>query len=235
MENAQKNSTSASIVKWLIIGVLGTFFLTVLSIGVVLWRFTPIVKINPENGRVLLLGGLIDVTEDFTIHASSKTIKIGTEEHRKFEGSKKIEISKNAIIKIPFSNGKLDISNAENELVSWDCKISGSTENPKVKTVDHLTTLDLSTTNGVKCDITVPKNIKLEIAGSNGKLHFEKPHYNLDVNLANGKVDLEPDDTQLYRYDIKVVNGVVDKFESSIDATAFIIKVSLVNGVISRD
>ncbi len=75
------------IFKWLIIGFLGTFAIIVLFITVLVWKFTPIMKI--QGDKVSLLGGTIDVDNSETYF--SRTVNIGkgvTFEEKVFDSSK---------------------------------------------------------------------------------------------------------------------------------------------------
>ena len=47
------------IVKWIVLGFLGTVGLILITFLIVLWKFTPIVKVS--NGEVKLLGGMVEV------------------------------------------------------------------------------------------------------------------------------------------------------------------------------
>lgn len=51
----------SSTIKWLVIGFLGTLSILVLIIGLIIWRFTPLVSVDELHNRVLLGGGIIKI------------------------------------------------------------------------------------------------------------------------------------------------------------------------------
>lgn len=59
-----------SATKWIVIGFLGTFGLTIFFILSLLWKFSPIIKVDNETGHVEMLGGTIDVKTDKNKRAS---------------------------------------------------------------------------------------------------------------------------------------------------------------------
>lgn len=54
-------ASRSPIVKWLTIGFLGTFGIFVVFVISILWFFSPILKIDEEQNRVEILGGMIDI------------------------------------------------------------------------------------------------------------------------------------------------------------------------------
>src|SRR5262249_45082076 len=94
---------------------------------------------------------------------------------------------------------------------------------------------DFGSAADVKCEIEVPKNIESSIEGNNGKINVEELRGNLNLQLKNGKVALNPARDVKYHYDLHVKNGKVSELDSSDSPDAIQIKLNLVNGVVSND
>ena len=94
--------------------------------------------------------------------------------------------------------------------------------------------LDINSSSGVKCEVRVPDTAKLTLEGTNGKVEVSQPHFGFDINLVNGHVEVGPDESEKYRFDVSVQNGSMDSFESSNDAKAHKIAIHVVNGKVSN-
>jgi len=77
--------------------------------------------------------------------------------------------------------------------------------------------------------------MKSTIKGANGKVGIVRPQGELDISMSNGKVEIEQDKAKLYKFDLNVGNGQVEKFDSSDAKDAIAIKVNVGNGMISRE
>ena len=53
--------------------------------------------------------------------------------------------------------------------------------------------------------------------------------------MSNGKISFQADPEKKYTYKTSIVNGKMDKFDSSDAADAYKINLSLVNGVLRND
>ncbi len=223
------------VVKWVVIGFLGTFSMILIFAGIIFTRFMPLLHVDEVKDKVSLFGGLIEVDgEDGQVLISGAFGDGWHGEKYSFEGS--VPVTRGQSISVKFGNGKLEVTNAEDSKLSWNCSSRGSPASaPKPTTDQKGVALDLSAFLGVKCELSVPENAKLAINGSNGKLEFDEPHYNLAANLANGKVAIHPDDDHFYRYELAVTNGKTDSFVSSDKADAYSVVIHLVNGKISRE
>lgn len=198
------------VVKWLTIGFLGTVAMCLIFTAITMVFFSPLIEIDESAGRIRILGGLIDISD------SKSRIEMSTSSHTKLSGSldSKLNFSKSIIsmtpemsFKLAFNNGKIDISNSNNETLSWDCKLDESVE-PIVTTIDGLVTLDISQSKGVKCDILVPQMNELKIEGINGKIDYIYPRVDSIIKLTSGKIELEFDDNIKYSHQINVLKGV---------------------------
>lgn len=64
-------------IKWLVIGFLGFVMIVVIVIGLLIWRFTPLISVDETKNRVSIGGGIIEIhdTDDKAAKSLIKTIK----------------------------------------------------------------------------------------------------------------------------------------------------------------
>lgn len=227
-------ASKTPMVKWLTIGFMGTFGMILLAFMVLLWKFTPILKVDEEKGRIVILGGLIDIDE------KNGTLSIGStrlhhdEDMKLLEGAKPVNGEKGEKILIQFGNGKIETTPSIDEQLHWRCKYSGDLKTGGVYEEKSLIRLDLTPASGVKCEIQLPK-APTEITGSNGKIKLVHTQAALTLKLINGKVELMPHPNAKYRYNAQVNNGIMSGLNSSTDKDAIPIHIQVNNGKISSD
>lgn len=240
--------------KWmrrLAYAVVGVFAFFLLSTIFTIWYFSPLIQVDEAAGRVRILGGLIDVNEklgevkvgsvhingvpaeetawddadteaDFSLNVS------GVSEN---QGDADLKTEKVTRILIPFNTAKLELIASKDSHFRWSCK-NVSNAPPPLTVNAGVMTFDLNAVNLAKCDLHLPEGVKAELKGVNGALDIEKPASDLDINVTNAKINIEPDRSRVYDFEVKVVNGVQDKFGRSSDTKAVKVKVDVVNGVV---
>lgn len=219
------------IVKWIVIGFMGTFAMILIFIGVVISHFTPLLHIDENKDRVSLLGGLVELNGQsgkFTVRGIPRGVGGNT-----IDGT--AELLPDQKLSLKFGNGRFELNNSKDKKFSWEC----NTHDPTVKAFNPVSektdlVLDFSELLEVKCKISIPENTKVFIQGANGKVELDKPHYDVNLDLSNGKVDFDPDKDHKYNYKLSVKNGKVDEFISSDDPNAHLIVVQMTNGKISQ-
>ena len=137
-------------------------------------------------------------------------------------------------IHIPFSNGDIKVSTSDGRWLSWHCTVKGEHHSPLHSLENHVLTLALNEYDGVECSITLPEKVRTKVKGHNGRVALVRPRADLEVDLMNGTVSVTPDQTQHYKYDISVMNGRIDRFESSAALNAHRLNISVMNGTIGR-
>lgn len=225
------------IVKWLIVGFLGTVAMVLVFFGFLISRFLPLVHVSDLQDKVSFMGGLIEIDDEngrVTVNGNSwGNGQSWSRSNRKFEGSTVIE--KGQKISLKFSNGKLSVNNSSDNKLTWNCRVHGSQSTSQPVIDSKNVTLDLSKNAGAKCDLSVPKDVSLDINGANGKIDIDEPHFNLIVQLGSGLVSLIPDKDSAYRYNLSATNGTIDSFDSSDKADAYSVTIQLANGKITRE
>lgn len=234
--------SKSPIVKWLTIGFLGTFALSIFAAFLLIWKFSPLLSVNDETGRVVILGGLIDVNEKMG------TLKIGDMEVNEdgnisgefltLSGEFDPTPSKLSAVHFDFSNGKAEFAPSSNKMIHWKCKHWGKANSAKIEPQGSQFHFDYSNAKSVKCEIRIPQKLSLNIKGANGKVELEKIQSSTQIEIANGKVSIDPDSNISYQYDLQVNNGKIDSFPSSDPSDSrkrIKISVRMNNGKIQRE
>lgn len=217
----------APIVKWLTIGFLGTLGMLLLFIMALIWNFSPLVKIDGEDERITLLGGMIKIDgKEESVSINGKVSVKGV----KRKGKQNLEELKVKSLYIPFVNGKFKFATTKGENFSWSCKSLGEFSD---QTKEGVLTLDLSETSGAKCSFKVPVGVSLKIKGGNGKVDFERPNFPIDLELSNGKIHFEKDSTLTYDIRAKVVNGKLTGLDETTSDGDIPVKLTITNGKVS--
>ncbi len=220
--------------KWLAIGTVAFFGLVFFAGMSAIWYFSPLVKIDDEKGRILLLGGLIDVNEKIgQVKIGDLLVNAGGGDGVEVKGEETLTGSVR-VLKIPFNTAKLDLSVAAGRKITWDCKAASQTA-PEVAVVAGVMTLNLDKLNLVKCAVAVPLGLATEVRGVNGHMDIEKPGGPLDIALDNGKVNIKTDPARTYDFEVKVKNGLKDFFPRSAAKNALKVKVNVINGLVKKE
>lgn len=221
------------IVKWMVIGFLGTFAMLLIFVAVVVSRFTPLLRVDDLKDKVSLFGGMVEVdgkNEKVSIRGSFG-------DNWEFSGSSiagAMPMTKGQNLKVKFSSAKLNVTNASDDRLAWKCSYHGDSKvgDPKLENGDL--NFDLSNLASARCELFLPENVHLSVRGTNGKMSLDEPRYGVDIDLVNGKVAFDPDSERAYRYSLAVNNGKMDEFISSDKPEALDIKIHLKNGKITR-
>jgi hypothetical protein len=198
------------VLKWLVIGLLGTFTFFVAVIAVLLFSFTPLIKVDESTGRVQLLGGAIDVQAKNVITQLSKE---GSFVFGSINGVEKLPDDIKDV-QIKFGTGELRIDYNSTDELNWDCDGAGKSSTVKVMEAEGKAVLDFSM-SFVDCDVSIPnKNVSIE--GLAGQIEVRLPQQNLDIKFGSGEVNIKPDPKLGYIYDLKTGMGKISgDFEST--------------------
>lgn len=220
------------IVKWIVVGFLGTVALCLLFVGVAMFKFSPLVSIDGEHDRVVLLGGMID------IDGEKDSVKIGNMEvsghSRKVSGTKALDEDEKRGVFIKASNGSLEVSTSDKNEIRWECVIDQDKPDPVLQENPEQFLLDMSYLGGEKCVLKIPEKHNLVLTAENGKISLVKPLFNIDLKFKNGKVNLVSSPSVAYKFDIHMQNAQVQGFESSEKPDAFLIRIQGENGKLSH-
>jgi len=224
------------IIKWLVIGFLGTFGLASLTIIFLVWKFSPIIKVDEEKGRVVILGGLIDIDESQgkVKFGSSTMINQRSESH--FEGSRSLTPSEKKFV-LNFQNGNITLNSEKTEKLTWKCDTEGGVNTPASEVNSNTSgqlLLNLEEFKKIDCVFSVPKTLALNISGQNGKIKFNEIESQTTAQLINGDISFLPNPNTKYKFDLKLNRGIMDEFINSEDEGALLISLKLENGRILK-
>ncbi len=205
------------IIKWLVFGFVATVAMCLLFVGMLIWKFSPLVKLDEGSGQVTILNGAIHL-----------------EKGKRQELSGDRELAEGKRVQVDFENGRVEVRTAKEMKFTWRCRTSSTSSKTESSATAEGLLLDLRGLDDLRCELSVPRRTQLRLAGGNGKIDLERPKFGIEVNLSNGKVDLVPDEGEKYRYALSVGNGKIDEFSSSDAPDALSVKVQLGNGKISH-
>lgn len=225
------------ILKWLSISFLGATGLFLIFILTLVWKFTPIFKVDEKTQRVTILGGLID------INGTSGKIKIGDE--YKFVDSKFTNQFEGAIdfpqeefdeLVINFTNGQINLNTSEGPKLSWSCKLEVPPSDDFMDRNPGVVVINLENYKGVDCDFQIPPEVKLTVDAKEGQISVTDAQYDTFIELKSGQIFFNYNPEEDYNYDLKVDNGIVSgDFQSSDNKDAYEVKIYLENGQISKN
>ena len=205
-----------------------------LVIGFTIWKFSPFFKVDEENDRVIILGGLID------IDGKSGKMKVFDDFHYSRESmSNDLQVNmaippeKDEII-INFNSGAFELTTSKDGELKLDCKLASAPTDEVIGNDMDLIKLDFTKINGASCGIQIPVDKKVTLEGKEGSIHINNPEFNVYIALDNGKVAIKPESEIDYIYKLNVSNGMVGQFETIESDTAYEIKVDIYNGSIIR-
>lgn len=229
---AFKEKKKFSAAKFLLLAFLFMFISFGGLITFVIWKFTPIVKIDEENQRFTLLGGVID------IDGKSGKLKIFDEVHfaqENFNDNLQMNMNLPADtdeIEVDFTSGQFTLKTSDTEELKLDCKLSAPFKQDMIQQKKDLLKLDFKTLDGLTCEIQTPQGKRLILEGDDSSINILKPEYNLYIEIENGHIAFTPQPEHDYRFDLEVKNGYVGEFNSAESEEADEIQIRVNNGAI---
>jgi hypothetical protein len=222
-------SARGPIMKWLVIGVLGSMGLFIIGVMILASFFTPLIKVDERAGHVKILGGLIDIQEkEVKMKVGKDSISI-TNETQQSDGEIVVGNEVKTVM-VSFDNGEIDVKSSEDGKLNWSCKVSGQGHAIPAKEENETLILDYSGTKGVRCNLDLPAGIHLKLTGKNGKISLDEPGGPVEINLTNGEVGLGLDSRLAYRVETSITHGNVDDFPKSPKTEAIQVQINMVNG-----
>ena len=222
------------VLKWFSITFLGSLVIFFVFIGTVIYKFTPLAKVDEESGQILLLGGLID------INATSGRIKVFDQYQfvenkfaNQFEGSFELSRDMNEVV-VNFDSGIMNFKTSPNRKAGWKCKLQNPPGKDIVNVLQNALEINLEAQGGGSCDIEIPVDATLTASGKDAQVNVIEPEYDLMVEFDNGMLSFSPNPEVEYNYDIRVERGEQDEFLSSSGPNAYEVKLYLENGSVRR-
>lgn len=224
------------ILKFFTIAFLGTFLISVISIGVLIWKFTPIIKIDEEKEHFMLLGGLIDIDgKSGKVKVFDQYKFVQNKYTNEFEGSFETSSQQEELL-MHFSTGNLTLKNSLDRSISWNCKIQYPPNEDIISIKDDSIRMNLDQFGGGSCTIAVPINFKLTVEGQEGEVLLNEPEFDAFVDMNDGNIHIKHSPEVAYKYSVRLKNGMKDKFPKDSDKDdAYEIQLELKNGSITYE
>ncbi|MGE0525894.1 MAG: hypothetical protein AB7G93_17160 [Bdellovibrionales bacterium] len=221
--------------RWVFVSVLAMFAFCFISAMILIWYLSPLISIDSERGRLVLLGGLVDVDEDLgRVKIGDLVVNNALKKGVPIAGEQDLSGQDVKLIKIPFNTAKLALKSSPGARLSWNCRAAEARE-PQVTIDGGMLTLNLDAIQIARCAILLPSGPETRIEGVNGRLKVEGPRDDLSISLNNGKVQVEPDPSKVYDFEVSVKNGLQDFFPRSNRKDAVKVKINVVNGVVRKE
>tara|TARA_B100001971_G_scaffold215182_1_gene259061 strand:+ start:6009 stop:6932 length:924 start_codon:yes stop_codon:yes gene_type:complete len=217
--------------KYFTIIFLGSILIFSISIGILVWRFTPVIKIDEENQRFMLFGGLVD------INGKSGKVKffdqykfVENKYTNEFEGTYTMQDTQDEIL-INFNAGKMDLINSPDRNIKWLCKLEQAPTQDIVSLKNDSIKLKLDDFGNGSCVIEVPMNAKVQLDGLEGEVTIKEPEYDIFVDMENGAINFIHAPNVEYQYSLRLQNGPKARFpDNSNNPNAYEIQLELENG-----
>ncbi len=182
-----------------------------------------------------LLGGLIDVNEEVgNLRVGAFEVKGGLKESVRSSGSENVRDKNVSVIKVPFNTAHLEVNTSPDSVLRWKCKGAGPSA-PQAEVAAGVLTLNLDNLNLAKCSISLPLGASSEFHGVNGNMHVESPSNRMNIAITNGRVNIKPDSSRVYDFEVNVKNGLQDFFPRNTAKDAVKVKVNIVNGMVKKE
>lgn len=231
VQNKQK---VVPIIKWLVIGFMGTLLILILFSWLLFLKVKPsfsmdgnIINVDMLNGTVKMHFNVND-EDDMTIHYSPNNI--GLSDYKIISQSQTKELN------ISYQNGNLKITNTRGNKLIWTCLNTRVGEDVSMDESQNIVSLDLNGIGFVDCNIQIPDQLPVNIKGVMGNIELVNPISPIKTFMKYGIVQIKPSDSLDYIYSLKVINGKADYFNSasSNNKTAIPISITIENGKITH-
>lgn len=206
-------SQKKNIIKWLVIGFLGTVGLFLLFILILVFKFSPLISVNEESEQVRILGGLVDIDGakgHISIGDGSGNLNFSfgeTKERLTVEGVKTVEMN--------FVNGDLDVEFSSTQTdFSYSCEYAGKTRGEfKFEKQSDVIKATAVPSLGVDCDLTIPQGVGLILQGQNADVDIQlnpQDQYNIKAEVSVGHMNTPPPShPQGVPVEVRVSNGEI--------------------------
>lgn len=217
--------------KFITIAFLGSVVVFALSIGILVWKFTPVIKIDEDKQRFMLFGGLIDINgKSGKIKVFDQYKFVDNKYRNEFEGAYEMENNQDELL-IHFNSGKLDLVNSEDKNIRWNCKLEKAPTDDIIAFKDDSIKLNLDNYGGGSCELQIPIDTKVQLEGLEGEVTLKEPEYDIFVDMDNGAINFIHAPEVEYTYSLRVQNGPKISFpDNSADPNAYEIQLELKNG-----
>lgn len=194
------------------------------------WKFSPILKIDEESNRVIILGGLIDIDgQAGRIKLVDQVQFVNNSYNDDLEITIPMNQDKDEIL-VEFNSGLFNIESSLSNDFQLTCKVSKAPETNIISN-DHSTIIvDMKNFKGSNCKLLIPPTKKISMDGKEASINIIKPEFHSYIDINNGNIAFEPQNEQDYKFQLKIENGFTGNFESSDSPEAYEVNIEIENG-----
>lgn len=220
-----KKKEKSSFLKWFFLFSIGFVLLLFLGVGVLAWKFSPLISVDEKIGRFQFLGGLVDIqaNQDGSFFAI-------TPESTEFSGTASMKNINE--IDIDIKNGYLELTTHESEQFDYSCRADEDLSHLFLEKAGKYT-IHLED-KGISCQLKIPKGSSVKMKLVSGRVKFEDYSAGVDAEIKNGSISFIANKADKYSYNLSVDKGTIGAFENSDEQGAYKIKLKVVNGLISN-
>jgi hypothetical protein len=227
-QREKKFSFTGFILKFFAISTL----VFIIGISVLVWKFTPLLKIDEENNKIVILGGLIDI--DGKAGKIKILDEVGFDQNHytnDFQANIELDIEKDEIIS-NFKAGTFTLENSKTSELKIECKLSSQLTKDVIIQESDLIKVNLEEFEGANCVFKIPVDKIDTLMGNEAIINIDRPEFNAYIEINNGKVSIDPEQELDYKYNLNVNEGYIGEFESVETEEAYEILVTIENGSI---
>lgn len=226
-----RKKSKGSVVKWLSIGFMGTFALSLLFFCILAWKFTPFIEVDEQKGKVQLLGGLININGNMSESSSFKFEYSDDDYEVQKKGVESIDVTTTKLLDFNLKNGNIKFSQSEGNSFSYKCSYQGEMN---ISKLNEKLLVQFEDGISAHCKFYIPADIDVDIDIKNGNVEVYEIKNNVNLVGKNVNVKYVPEHNSWYRYNLSVKNGSIAKFNNSEDLNAYKIKINIKNGRIGK-
>jgi len=205
--SAEKDKKKSSgRLKWLLLAIVLMIALPAGCIGVLVWRFTPLIEVDESGRRLGLLGGAFKM--DFSqgaVTVLGKTQKVELP-HQKLEGKAKLRAGGSTEVVVHLRQGAIEITNSP-DVLRWSCETVGPNAPPRLRQTEKTWQLDLTALFVQSCRIEIPRRARLRLTTGMGQITLVQPKFAVNLKIDQGQVRIRPDEKTKYTKTVEVSQG----------------------------
>ena len=216
------------IVKWIILGFLGTVSLILITFLILIWKFTPVIKVSDSG--VKILGGIIDVDDNSASDGTSdSTINMVTSEKTPF--IKNFDASKIKYFKINAGSQDMSITGTKDKSAVvkltprrgydekqcyYNAELKGDTLNIRIeqRTMWH----HFGSCNA-DIDVRIPENSIVDAKVGSGEIKINNINNGITSKTGSGNISIDSNSTNI---ESRAGSGNIDILLRSIKAKVIV-------------
>jgi hypothetical protein len=187
---------SISLGKWIFMTTLASMALGFLAFWFFISQFFPLFSFDEKKGRLLILGGKIDINTEQGISIVGSNYQSNLNTAHTYTGTQ--TVSTQGKLNLTVQQGVINIKVSENSDLNWDCKVMRTPEKNYTTVEKSHIEMDLDDLGAIECDLFVPKSLSLKVDMDLGRILIDKSEFPADISLRKGIIIFQPNSTLSY-------------------------------------